>query len=564
MTSTSSVGAVHPRPGPAPPGSWTLIPGSLAVALALALPAVLAPGGGLPGDGGSPELFASVNRFWLFGVHGWRAFLDTRLQYWPQGCQILVLDPPPVDAALAWPLTNGAGPVVAYGIFLVLVLWANGVALSWLAARWWRSLPAGIVAGFCWQVSAWVLQAAAGGTTYRLLAAALASTSLLLLVPAVTERRCGQAVGAGLLAGLAFLSSPAVGWYHLVAVLVLVLLAAAEGLGPPVVPFLAGLLGVAVAPTTLRFGLFDIAWGDAPGLWSVVVRGDQQTSLAAYLNERADHSWGDVVHAPVGFGILVLAGLALAGTPRRRWLGPLAWVVLGAWTSLGIWVDLGGVAIPTPLAVIVQAPAAIRPLDPVQALFLVALGSTLLAAGGASWLGQRLRRPWLVALAVTAVVGIEATATLPWVPLPAASPTSAVAACTEGREGPLLQLPMEPMGAPLLGQVHHGRPLVNGRWPSDDRPAPLAADLTRERDAVANLLACEWDRGWMVDPATGAAVRDELARMGVEEVVVDTSPLALPGSVREGYLACIRRILGLPAFTADTCETYATVEGGRP
>jgi hypothetical protein len=192
--------------------------------------------------------------------------------------------------------------------------------------------------------------------------------------------------------------------------------------------------------------------------------------------------------------------------------------------------------------------------DPSSAFPLVALGLSLLGAGGAARLPgslPRWRRP--LAVLLPALLLAEAFLVLPQLPLPTMDArASAAGALLAEADGPYLRLPY-PLGAlgqgvePLGDLRATRRPTVHGaRWPlASEAPAAVRFVHSRSR-SLRHLLACEADPSALPEFEADAG-REDLRSLGLESVYVDTLPLASTEDQGQAYLACVERLLGPPS-----------------
>lgn len=556
-----------PRLGPFPGSRWPVVLTSLSAAIVVLSPSLLHLGRRIPGHGSEAGVAVAQNRFWLAAWQPLHALGGSRAQYAPYGANRLTTDGYPLDALLASPLEAAGGPFVAYTLFLLVVLWGNGVTAGWLAGRWWRSTPAALVGGLIWQLSGWTAFQLSSGGTDTLLAALLVPLVLGGFLDALLLGRMAAGLTSGLLAALCVVASFDTGFYLALALTGVVLVALFERprLLLRIVPFLATATLVVFPALLVAFTLYYAQWKEVPGLWTALSRTDPTETLGSRVNETGVGLSG-LVRGPLAVpaAVVMLGPLACFRVPLRRWLLPLGWLLAGLWTASGAWHVLGGLRLPTPLAGLLSIRLPARPEDPREATFLVLLGGAVLVAGGARRLCEGGRARARTA-ALAALVAAEALARNPRLPVPTLDTATPTAPCMEPNgEGTVLHLPLgasqRAASHPLLAQVHHGRPVVNGPVSFARLHAPPGVHWWNERDALVHLAGCEQERGRWIEPETARAQRFELAAAGVTEVVLDTSPGALPPESRQGYCSCIQRLLGPPDRVAPRCERYLVTE----
>jgi hypothetical protein len=553
-TATPQV-ALLPRLGPQPAGAAWVALALLLSAWVLLLPASASPFSSLPGDPDFPDVGGVVNYHWAVHTHGLVGITHSRLVGYPAIVDRLVLNGFPLDALASWPMVRLLGWPGGFTLYLVGTLWALGLSVAWLAGRWWRSPLAALAAGLVVQASGTVTHELQCGRSVHVFGFVFVPLALGLYLDAV---RTGSA-RVGALAGLAAGASALAYWYFgfFVALpLGLAALLAARERFRVLRPTLAMLLALAaLLALPLSYTLANL--GDQPGMDlafdSVVVRRGKEFPLVQLLDDLAlqhkDILGGTWSLRPIA---LALIALGVARSRVRRWVLP-ARIRLPS-----------GIEIPGAFALMLDIPILERLWWPTRALFLAALGSSLVLAGGLSWLEQRRGGRWIAGLTVVLLL-VEATLLLPQLPLSRVpAPTAERLATYAAAQGPALVLP-SPSGylrndsQILVDQVFHGRPLVNWVMHPDDSNAPQAVREAVRTSMLEGLYACERAPGG--DQEDREATWDSLQRMGIQEVYLDMDFL---GSQREAlldlYLACIVGHLGPPARRDPSFEVYRPPE----
>ena len=560
--SPSSRLPLTPRLGPRPAGMPGVAALLLLCAIVLLAPASLHPGALFSGSDVYPDGQGTFWHHWLFHTEGLLGESHTRLQMYPHVVDEVVLGGFPLDAMASWPFALIFGWPRGYGIFQVASLWGAGLAMAWLAGRWWRSPAAALIAGVAYEASAPLLRELAYGRSTQVFGAIFVPLALGWFARAVVEGRPRDAM----LAGLASAGCALAYWYHglfcVLGLLVIAALAWWEGLPAPRTLLLTlGTLGiVCLLPAAYTFGQLGQVGGVRTTLYSTIHFGEFDMRLVDLLEERDLTSTLNEGSA----GLLpVLYGLAVLGILRerpRRWLAPLVWTLGGGLLALGpvlAWV--GPLPLPGPFGLFSLVPVLRRMWWPDRALLLVAPGIALLAGGGAAHLLSRLpvggaiqrRVPALLAPTLLAAsLLVEAWLVLPTLPMPTTSavPSARAEAIAQGT-GPLLVLP-QPIGPYLLGstirldQVFHRRPLVNGLMPPGDATAPASYRDFSMFPAMAHLYGCAVTPTPFTSDAAAAIL--PLRRLGITEVVVDVEMLTAAEADVDRYVSCVTSVLGPP------------------
>ncbi|RME27277.1 MAG: hypothetical protein D6798_04945 [Deltaproteobacteria bacterium] len=529
------------------------------------LPVLGAPLDRFAGDPRHPDGAGTVWTHWLVHEHGLGAMRSLRLVGWPQAFDILVVQGFPLDGLASWPFDALLGWPAGFGLFQLATLWAAGLSASWLAARWWRSAPAGLVAGVATQVAAPVLFELAQGRSTQVFALVFLPLALGLFADALVSNRQRSAVLAGIAVAASALSWWYMGFFCAIGLAVLAILARVEGAPPSRPAVTAALTAACIAgpPAGLTFAHLGQQGGTAITLSDPIAWAGTATSLQVLLEERdaiALLPEGAVAFTPV---LWALAVAGAAGRPARRWLAPLSWILVAVLLSLGPvlgWV--GSHPLPGPFAALSMVPVLRRLWWPARALLLATVAVAVLAGGGAARLVEAARRrsrrlpgpalgPVLVAMVVAVGLLVEAHLALPTLPLPVTSARpSAQAEALRAGHGPVLVLPQERATHTdgrgfLLDQVFHGRPVVNTMMPPDLATAPAAVrTFFAAQPALQALYACaEDDHPRPLSPST---VQAALARLAVAEVVADHARIDAPGHVEPGYFDCLVSLLGPP------------------
>jgi hypothetical protein len=459
------------------------------------------------------------------------------------------------------------GPSAGITLGLVALVGLASTGVGVLAARWWRSAWAGVAAAWVVTTSGPVAVALSDGDADGLLALAIAPWAVICAATAlrVDRGRWGAAAGVGLAAALgagvlhatwlgfglatlaasAWVEGAAVGGWTRGA------LAAASGRVIRVVawcalagvviawgPWLALHAAVGVSPESVGISSVRPPPPGVPYRWFAAGLGTAGAAADAVLRGLS-----------VRPTLVVLAAMALPGTPARRVHVPLAWVAIGWTLALG----------PSP-------DEAAHYADPRGYTLLSVLGGAVLAGGGAARLRERLAgwsavgpgvRGW-AASAVTPLVlaGVWGDAR-PWSGSVPARPgtASVVARAAAAAGGPVLVLPLRPVGDDgdrsgwptdlVLDQAFHRRPTPLG--PAEPGLAgawPYYED-TWNGGLMRAVSACEGREQEVVVDEAVVEARDRMVRAGLRTVLVDPARVG-DSTDGEAWRACIGRLFGEP------------------
>lgn len=488
------------------------------LAVGLTWPLARAPAETVVG-GERTDVYNALWSYWLVarGLAAGGFPVETTLLSWPEGGRLLVADP--LNAALAAPITLGAGPALAYSVTVLVHLALGG----WFADAAGRALGGnGVVAGVAYVASPVVLSHLQNGSS-EAAAVAWLPLAALACVRALEGGR-GRAVGAGVALALAAVGG---GWYAGIGAFLLAgALALLHPGGRRLWPALA--LGAAIlAPVAAAYHALGAAPDSLVGLKTpeslarlrrtvgaadpriFVVPGDFRSPDFTRLEQNAS----DLVHtAYLGFALLALA--AWKGRSPALWLALVASLVLALGPVL-VWgggpVPWHGRSLPLPYAALEGLPgfSGLSLLYRIATLAPLALG--LLADRAPAWLA-----PLLVA---------ETLLVSPARHLPAVSPAATPAALTAlaaAPDGAAISLPAGFARTRLYEQTVHGHPLT----------ASLNSGMTPAGLKV--LAACRKvvdTRGTWEDVVTTAravGVRYVIVRRGVPiEATFQTSMRAL-------------------------------------
>ena len=554
---------------------WVL---ALAFALAwvLCLPGSLHPSeqivGGVPDI---PGLSHTVSQMAARGPGPWA---HSRLIMYPSLHNLYSEMSFPMDGVLAWPLVALLGWPAGFTAFSVLALAATGATTGFLAARWWRSLPAALAAVVVVETSGIVLREIAEGRLTHVVGLALTPPAVGWFCRAVVEDRGRWAFLAGAAVGLAAL----VFWYQAVWIalmLLAVFVAGALERAPVLRHTLWGAAGAfAVAGFPLLYTVFHAGAhpGSQYGPWDIVEQiPGERVSLLTMLESRDIHRMGAQTGAwglrPLLAATVVLGAL---GTPRRRWLVPAAWVCVAWVLAEGPVLPIESLRVYSPVIFQSLVPLARRYWWPDRYLLVAAVGAAMLAAGA---FARGWPRPRALAMTLTGwallVVG-EAWVTLPSLPMPSTpGPDPARVAALSTGSGPLLVLPardLDPSAAnrvwsseELLDQIVHGRPMLAGPMNPDSMVAGTLYRRFWENPALVAIRACEGAS----PPALDAPRRESIAegfaalrRLGLREIHAEPSREG-PEKVATAWRSCLEELLGAPVGQAGPLRVYAVPDG---
>ena len=377
-----------PRLGPPPPGTWRVYLGLSLFAWALLLPASAMPWRWLPTGAGWENGAHAINLHWLVHQWGLLEVSHSRMLYYPSGVDWLTSCGFPLDALISWPLVWLLGWPAGFTLFLVLMLWAAGASMAWLAARWWRSAPAALVAGVAYQCSGALLWELASGRPSSVFGAVLLPLALGLLARGMLTHRWRDGLLAGAVAGLAVIPYWFSGIWLALGFMVLALLALLERRLPWKTCLAGGLGAVLVAglPAAYAWINLDLIPGVAMGASDQVYHQGEVLTLLGWIQAHNGLFSPGAVHgvrllAPLIIGLVLLA---VVGHRVRRWAAPLLWIAVGGVIALGPWLQLrGGPAVPGPFLAWLDLPLLQRFWWPQRALLLAAPAVALLAGGGA-------------------------------------------------------------------------------------------------------------------------------------------------------------------------------------
>lgn len=564
-----------PRLGPSPPGIAWLGPFSLLLAFVLTLPASARPDRWLLG--GPPDLPGLSHTASQIAARGPGAWAHSRLIMFPSAHNLYAEFSFPADGALAAPLVRLLGWPMGFTVFGVLVLGLCGATAGWLAGRWWRSLPAALLASALMQSSGIVLREIHEGRLTHVLGLVFAPLAVAAWSEAMVRGQGRYAFLAGIWVGVSAL----VFWYQAVWVGLLLLPLALAGAWErlpvlrPMAFGAAGTLFIAGMPlvfTVLHAGAHP---GSHVGLFDLVEEIPGQPMSLLSLQESRDIggmglSTGAWALRPLLL-LLVLLGLR-AGPPRRLAL-PVAALLIGWLLGEGPMWQLPGARIFSPVVLQGFLPLMRRYWWPDRYLLVASLGAALLASGGALVLARRVGgrlRGLLLALLALALL-TEARLRLPTLPLahtPAPDPVR-VAALREGG-GPLLVVPMRDLDPEarnkvwasevLLEQIAHGRPLLAGPMNPE---GVVAGELYRAfwsggllraiRACDGGIPAVEHDLTWEEDLARSKA---QLYRLGLREILADPR-YEHTGNVALAWRLCLEELLGPPVGERGPFRVYA-------
>lgn len=549
--------ALLPRLGSPGPGGWW-VPLVLAFTAGIVLwPASIAPWELYAG--GTPDLPGNVAHHWMIQTRGLEAATHNRMQMFPCSIDFVVLLGFPLDVYTAWPFVAVFGRSAGFTIWQVTSLWAAGWAMAWLASRWWRSHPAGLVAGVVYQCAPVITWGMSEGRFMEVVGAAFIPFSLGLFARGLVRGRPWEAVAGGACMGFAALAYWFFGFFVALALGVLVLLALVER-RPVLRPLSLALLGtllVAGLPLGYTFLGASILPAIDVSTGSDIRIGGQLMRVADVIEFRAltlsSMIQGHFRPGPLAMALVLRGGV---GMRARRWAAPLGWIVLSCWLATGLWFMLpGGLPLPGPFHFLDHLPMLNRYWWPNRILYIASPALALLVAGGAIRLPRPSRAP-VVAVVLAALLLTEAFLIQRQLPVETSSnrPTEVARVLAE-REGPLLLLPI-PSGelrrnmASLLDQPVHERPMVSSMMPPTEAMAPSPYQRLFQRPGLAHLVLCEADAETALTVAPAKA-RQDLRDIGLNEVYVEEAALVgqhelepLDQASIQAYLTCIERMLG--------------------
>jgi hypothetical protein len=587
-----------PRFGPLPRGWGWIAVLSLALAWVLCLPGSLTPTQVL--TGGAPDLPGLAYATAEMTHNGPIRWGHSRMLMFPGISNLYAQMSFPADTFSAAPLVALFGWPAGFTAHTVLVLAACGLSTGLVAASWWRSLGAGLVAAGAMETSGIVLREAAEGRLTHDNGLVLAAPAVWAFSRALVEDRGRYAFLTGILLG----ASGLIFWYQMVwCVIPLALLGVAalvERL--PLFRHVAwGALGTfAVAGFPLLYTLLHAGAhpGSEASAFSVIEESPGNPIYLIFLLElRSVDMYGWVTGAwRVRPLLVVLALFACIGTRPRRWLLPV--VAIGvAWllASGPLWRLPGGVYF-SPVALQSWVPVMRRYWWPDRYLLIAAPMVSILVGGGAviavvrlralgRWAPRRIARilgldrrgeglsPRVpIALIALCCVGLllEARLGYPTLPMPTTPGTaSALTRAMAAGAGPTLVLPprdLDPLAenrvwhsSVFIQTVHHGRPLLTGLM----NPDSIVADTTYAafwNDAFLRALrGCEKGESGRDTAEAVALGKARIYRAGVRQIYADPS-LEGPPSVAAAWRSCIEGLLGDPVETGEGYRVYGLSE----
>lgn len=585
---------ILPRLGP-PPRRMAPVYGALLLcSWLLLLPASATPWKHLPGDMRSLEFGPMVNIHWLVHSQGLLDASKSRMLGYPVDQDRLATGFH-LNTLASWPLVTALGWPTGFTLFMILILWAAGVSMAWLAARWWRSSGAALLSGVTYQASGVFTLELFRGCDNNIFGAIFLPLALGLMSRALVTHHRRDALLAGVATGLTALSYWYLGLYLALGLGALFLFALLERRLNWRILFLAlvSLLVVVGLPLIHSLDAMDTAPGAGVGKWGVVALGRHSGLLVKWIVDQNSLFSEDISRALLSFRPLLLGLIILGLLTRtsRRWAAPLAWILTAVLVAMGPWVLLrGGLHLAGPQMALMDNAVVQRIWWPYRAMLLAAPALALLAGGGVARLENILKRfpddlrsVWsrlnragvdsvtarkrarrlipLVAPVLAIVILLEAFITLPQLPLPAVpgKPSKAAQALSQGK-GPALVLPLG--GGPLrrgkpmlLDQIFHQRPLIN---PLIFPHKTTASEIFRASPtwpALAYFGRCEAnpDIPFLEMPSNGLA---GLRKAGLDAVYVEEQALGKKKQ-RLAYLACVEQMLGKRSKRVEPFIIYA-------
>lgn len=572
--------ALVPRLGPLPRG-WALIgPFAVLVAWLLCLPGSLSPGRLIVG--GAPDLPGLTHTASQMAARGPGVWAHSRMIMYPSLHNLFSEFSFPADGLVAAPLIAWLGWPAGFSVFSVLCLALAGSTAGLLAASWWRSLAAGLLAVIALQTSGVVLREIAEGRLTHVLGLALAPVAVGFFCRSLVEDRGRWSF----LAGLAVGASALVFWYQAVWValmLLAVFLAGAVERLPVLRHTLWGALGAAVIAgfpliyTVLHAGAHP---GSHIGAFDMIeeIPGEPMT-LVTLLERRDVGSMGYETGAwsvkPLLIGAVLLG---LGAGPIRRVLVPVAWLVVALLLAEGPIFGLPGAKVISPVILQSLVPLMRRYWWPDRYLLVASVGIALLVGGGlVAWLRRLPRRPATLALTLAGgALLCEALLLSPTWPMASTpGPDPVRIAAIQERSGPLLMVPVRDLdpraknmvwtSERLLEQIAHGRPLLTGPM----NPEASVAGVLYQRFWHGGLLRAirlcetahpsELGEDWRDEVEHS---KDRLYRAGLREVTADPS-MEGPPAVALGWRVCLEELLGPPTSEAGPFRIYELKPPGQ-
>lgn len=571
---------ILPRLGPRPQGMLPVYGALLLCAWLLLLPASATPWKHIPGDLQSPEFGQMVNIHWLVHSQGLLDASQSHMLGYPVEADRLATGLH-LNTLASWPLVKALGWPTGFTLFIILILWAAGVSMAWLACQWWRSPGAALLSGVAYQASGVLSLELYKGCDNNVFGAIFVPLALGLMARALVTARLRDALLAGVMTGLAALSYWYLGLFLALGLAILILYAFLERRLNWLALFLTlvGLLLVAGIPLIRSLDALAAVPGVGVGKWGVVAFGRYSGILVQWIVEKNSLFSADISTALLSIRpfLLALIVLGLMTRTSRRWAAPLAWILLATLLAMGPWVQLsGGLYLATPQMSLMDNTVIQRLWWPYRAMLLAAPALALLAGGGVARLESTLRslpgtsgslwsrrkqadkdpnaRRWahklrpLVAPVLSVMILAEAFVALPQLPLPAVAgePSEAALALAKD-EGPALVLPLG--GGPLrkgkpmlLDQIHHQRPLLNTLFFPHQTMATEAFRKSPAWLALEYFGRCELNAEipYLEMPSKGLA---GLKQAGLKTVYVEERALGKKKR-RLDYLICVEQMLG--------------------
>ncbi len=551
-----------PRLDETPSGfRWTAI--FLALnAWVMLLPASAAPWGMLPGQPG-PDLPGAFGMWWLLFESGFTHITHTRANMYPAIHDQFTAHGFPLDAFLGWPLASVFGITAAFTISVWAYIAGAGISMAWLAGRWWKSNTAALAGGLAYQTANIFLREICEGRPTHLLGAAFVPVTIGLAMDA-TDRGTGSStlrrdVSAALCGVAAACTALAYWYYGAFIIALLISLAAAtlperRALVRPILIIIASGLAVTGLPVTYTVLASTGHAGADLGLFSTFrIDGLWQGGRSGALIELLDgHDLGNTefVFRPV----LIAAALYALRAQRRRTLLPLVWVVVATVFAMGPVIQAWHLfappfAVPGPFATLGMFPLLRRFWWPDRMLFIAAVGTSILAAGGIARFAASNPRG---ARWATAGLVLEMWLNSTYLPinttnLRAGDLPSQVEALKSGT-GPLLMLPFTTVDGHtdldfFILQPLYGRPTVNGNMRPGTGVAPEAYtslfQVEPKKGPLAALFACEVTDEPFPDEDWSTAAW--LKSAGVRDVYLHVER---GQKIRPNYIYCADRLLG--------------------
>lgn len=518
-------------------------------ALALLLSAFLLFGpagwtpGQLPGDPGLRYGPVTVNLHWQIHERGISSYIADDLHGYPYRTDRMTTDGIPLDAFLSAPLCWILGTPKGMWLWVLGLLWAQGLAAGALAARYWDRPHAFLLGGIAYQLSECGLRELGEGRYATVFVGLL--LPILMGAALACRRQPLWAWGVGALVGVVGMMDPS-----LLSVALLLGLGGMWGSSAWVLLYFSA--GLAV------FGGAPLAWllsglGELPSLsmdpWSPALLDFSYQKPVEQVARRI-FGWDGVMLGTLlrplwGLGLAVVVG----SQAPARWRLPAVLGLLSALLGLGPY-------LPGPLVLpagwLLELPLLQRAWWADRAWWGVSLCASLLLGGlTVEGISRFVKVPFrldprLLMGGMGIGLGVEAAAlskSLPFstIPLPPADSAKILA---NYADLPMVLLPLpggrfRPDHFDLLDQISHGRPLAHGTRPPFDLTAPDALLRNwRQNAGLRALAACETGQPM---PLTGQEQKD-LLHAGLRVVYVD-SRYVLADATGQAYLSCVENVL---------------------